>query len=316
MRDSKIMFTYLSLLLILIAVWWVFFTWIHTPPSLTHTDGSGSNTHQAQALPCIKNPEISYFMYHYIRDDDKRDTSITRWLSIPPKIFENQMKTVQRLATEEKIYLMRWDEFEQSMLKNCFTKSPVWIFTADDGWMDTYTELFQIVQSYQIPFFIGIITSKIGSPGFVWTGEILKMSDSWLIRISSHSMHHRDHSHLSMTDEQREACESKALLESLIQKPIRTYIYPSGRIWENSEKNLKTCWYILAWSTGYGESSSWQEQNRYKINRIRITRSTWSDFFYWLLSDKVPTWDTEKIPESTYQTGYQHPHHTDLKNKF
>ena len=47
---------------------------------------------------------------------------------------------------------------------------------------------------------------------------------------------------MSEAEEHTEICESKKILEQLIQKPVTTYIYPSGRVnASGSMNNLKDC---------------------------------------------------------------------------
>lgn len=47
---------------------------------------------------------------------------------------------------------------------------------------------------------------------------------------------------MSEEKEHTEMCKSKKILEQLIQKPVTTYIYPSGRInASGSTNNLKDC---------------------------------------------------------------------------
>ncbi len=55
---------------------------------------------------CIKNPQVRFFMYHYIRDYDIHDNQTTKNLSVPPKVFEEQMQKIQSLVNDKKITLM------------------------------------------------------------------------------------------------------------------------------------------------------------------------------------------------------------------
>jgi hypothetical protein len=55
---------------------------------------------------CIKNPHIEFFMYHYIRDHDPKDTLFTKELSVPPAVFEEHMRKIKSLAKQKRVTLM------------------------------------------------------------------------------------------------------------------------------------------------------------------------------------------------------------------
>jgi peptidoglycan/xylan/chitin deacetylase (PgdA/CDA1 family) len=112
-----------------------------------------NKTRSHETSECVKNPEISFFMYHYIRDDDIHDNGTVRNLSIPPSLFNEQMREVAKLRDESAISLMYGSDFIESWKKNCFEKKKIWIFTTDDSWSDTYSHLAPIAKNYDIPFF-------------------------------------------------------------------------------------------------------------------------------------------------------------------
>lgn len=110
---------------------------------------------------CVENPNIQFFMYHYIRDDDIRDNSITHDLSVPPAIFDSQMQYVEKLAASRSVTLMNGADFLTALDTKCFPGKNIWIFTDDDGWSDAYTDLARIAEKHHIPFFFGIIANRI-----------------------------------------------------------------------------------------------------------------------------------------------------------
>lgn len=99
-------------------------------------------------------------MYHYVRDDDPNDTPTIRDLSVTPHNFRSHMQTIATLAKEEKIHLMWGEDFLAAWKSRCFPHERIWIFTSDDGWVDTATELAPIAREYGVPFFLGIIAQK------------------------------------------------------------------------------------------------------------------------------------------------------------
>ena len=233
---------------------------------------------------CIRDPKVRFFMYHYIRGDDTRDTRGTHELSIPPDIFEEQMQVIHRLETTGLITLMRGQEFLTAEKSRCYPGKNIWIFTADDGWVDSYNSLYPIAKKYQIPFFFWIIANRLDMSGFVSKLQVQEIANDPLFTISSHSLTHSDESRMAPIIEENEMCESKKILETTIGKRIDTYIYPSGKIGTRSVENLKKCGYLLGWSTQLGTDFNSTWANIGKINRIRIGRETKPEYFTKLLN--------------------------------
>lgn len=219
-------------------------------------------------------------MYHYIRDDDPLDTTITHNLSIPPSVFDAQMSFVEKLAKSGSITLMKGNEFMNALKSDCYPSEHVWIFTDDDGWSDTYSDLMPIATNHGIPFFFGIIGNRIDRHGFITSGEVRAIADNPLFTISSHSFTHDGESKMSVEKEQEEMCESKKLLENITGKSVNTYIYPSGRMnASGSTENLRICGYIIAWTTNFGKIFDPMDPHSSEINRIRVGRDDGEAFF-------------------------------------
>lgn len=230
--------------------------------------------------PCIPRPDIHFFMYHYIRDADPYDTPSTQDLSVSPALFEAHMQKVRSIADTWKIMLMIGEDFERSIRSGCFPGENVWIFTADDGWSDSFTDLAPIATRYQVPFFLGIIAGDIGKKWFVTSDEVVKLSQDPLITIASHSLFHEDHSKLSFEALTSNLCESKQILEKLTLKPIFAYVYPSGRLNHEFDTAIeKKCGYSLTWSTGFGKNYDRAHPSFLELNRTRIHSDTPPDFY-------------------------------------
>ncbi len=260
--------------------------WITTPTnrqqSEVHT-GMVIVSSETSTEICIRDPQVRFFMYHYIRDDDTRDTHGTRELSIPPNLFEGQMQAIHRLESAGLVTLMRGKDFVKAVRSGCYPGRNIWIFTDDDGWIDSYTNLYPIAKKYHIPFFFWVIGNRLDISGFISRVQVREISDDPLFTISSHSLTHSDESRMDVKKEENEMCESKKILESTIGTTVDTYIYPSGRIGTGSVENLKKCGYTLGWSTQFGKTFDLAWANNGKINRIRIGRETKPEYFESLL---------------------------------
>lgn len=208
-------------------------------------------------------------MYHYIRDPIPQDAKVIVQLSVPPKMFEEHMQHVRELADAGKIALLSTDELAVATKTQCYPNAEVFVFTADDGWIDSYTALAPIAHNYRIPFSFAIITSKLMADNFVTSNEVRELLKDPLFTIISHSVHHSDQDIMTEKQERHEICDSKTALEALTDRTINTFIFPSGRMSTNSTKLLKECGYSLGFSTNFGKS--WQESTTLlDLNRIRV----------------------------------------------
>lgn len=229
---------------------------------------------------CIKDPNIEFFMYHYIRDHDPHDNFYTKDLSVAPVLFEAHMLEIESLAKEKKIYLMQWNDFIYALDSWCFPGKNIWIFTADDGWIDMKDSLVPIVSRHGIPFFLWIITNRLDTSWFLSKNDVENISKNPLITISSHSISHSDNSKLSVNEETHEMCDSREILKNLSGQKVETYTYPSGRINPTIDESIaKKCGYKLAWSTSFGNSYDSHTGSIFDINRIRINSETDPHFF-------------------------------------
>lgn len=229
---------------------------------------------------CFSDPNIQFFMYHYIRDHEPKEPATTHELSVAPGLFEEHMKMIRDMTTKWEITLMRGDDFLRALSTKCFPGKDIWIFTADDGWIDMRDNLVPIATKYRVPFFLWIITGKLDVKGFVSREDVVNFSKNSLMSISSHSVNHVNNAKLDFTGETSEMCDSKKTLEAIVWSPVSTYIYPSGRINPIIDIDVaQKCGYRLAWSTSFGSDYNEHTGSIYDLNRVRVHADTSPDFF-------------------------------------
>lgn len=298
MRNNKIKKILIYILLIISLFLYIS---LHTGVVSSITKNNGINSfiwvdNKIKSINCYSGARVTVLMYHYIREHDPLDDTIVRDLSVIPAEFEKHMDFIEKLAIQKRITLMQGSEFFMALKNNCYPSKNIVLLSSDDGWGDTFDSLFPIASKYHIPFFLGIISSKIDVKGFVSWEHILEIIKNPLFTISSHSIHHLDQDKLSPEAEKTEICESKKTLENLTHQPINSYIFPSGRMSSSSSNILKECWYTIAWSTWYGHTYWTLTGSVYDMNRVRIHSSTTVEDLEGILFPKISKKNTNTIP--------------------
>lgn len=198
---------------------------------------------------CFATAEISVFMYHYTKHSQPTDSKVDQNLSITPEALTAQLSVVRALANSGQIAVARVSDLARFKAEKCFPAERVFAFSADDGQENNYAYLVPAAQEYQIPFTLGIITSKIDAPGFMSHQEISRALKTGYIDIASHSVNHMDQNKLSESAERKEVCDSKNTLESLFGVTVGTFIYPAGKTSSHSAALLRECGYTLGFTT-------------------------------------------------------------------
>ncbi len=156
-------------------------------------------------------------MYHHIgpAEPDNKQAPFT----ISPDMLEQHL-----LFLKEKGYT-------PVSLKDLQTGTPVKkpvMLTFDDGHADNYDNLFPLLQKYQVPAVIFLITDKVGTEGYLTWEQIRQMLESGLVEFGSHTCSHRRLRSLPDEEIARELTRSKQLLEEKLGRPVTAFCYPFG----------------------------------------------------------------------------------------
>ena len=244
----------------------------YTDLSQGHDDATRYLSMSGASSVCITDPKISVFMYHYVREYDPHDPALVQNLSLDPNLFEAHMKYIRELQDHGLVYVAKLSELDTFRKSKCFPNKHVFVLTADDGWDDTYTRIFWLARKYRLPFGIGLITSKLNTPGFVTDAQVKEMVASGTIEIYSHSVNHLDQNKLDVKSETREICDSKTILEQKFGQPIQGFIYPAGKVSKHSTQILRQCQYSYAFTTQIGVNHV-ADLGSYLIHRERVANN-------------------------------------------
>lgn len=103
------------------------------------------------------------------------------------------------------------------------------ILTFDDGYEDNYTELFPILQKYNVKATFFIITNFLtGNDHNMSVEQVQELAASGLVDIQSHSYSHPELNKLSAKDQEFQLAQSKLALVRITGKEPFVFCYPRG----------------------------------------------------------------------------------------
>jgi len=148
-------------------------------------------------------------------------------------------------------------------------------FTFDDGFADNVETALPLLQRYNAKGIFFITAGKLGTTDengrYMTAEQVCKLVDAGM-EIGSHTMTHPRLHKLPLDEARRELLESKTLLESITNQPVRYLAYPSGSL------NLEVA--AITRQTGYAAACSVIRDNRivpklrYWLPRVMVMRDT------------------------------------------
>ena len=187
-----------------------------------------------------KNLEIPIFLYHHIV---KEESEIQYdYMQTTEKTFEEQIRGLENLGYHFISYqdLIDYNNGQKKLhKKSC-------VLTFDDGCKDIYTNAYPILQKYNIPFTMFVVTNAVGADGCASWEELKEMQDSGLALIASHSTNHSEFNKLSVEETLENVDSSyKALEENLGEQKTKIFTYPYGLYSQEQLEPLKEEGYVI-----------------------------------------------------------------------
>ena len=177
---------------------------------------------------------LPILMYHQIVDDlDAQPDPYN--LNVSVAQFESQMEYLNN----KKYQSVHLDDVAWASQKGDSPWIKPVVITFDDGYMDTYTKAFPILQKYGLTATVLLVSGQIGGTN-VWdhgevpytslmgTTEIREMAEHG-IGFGSHTVTHRPMTELSYQEAQTELVDSKRSLEDLMGHEMKTFAFPYGK---------------------------------------------------------------------------------------
>ncbi|WP_054970052.1 polysaccharide deacetylase family protein [Alicyclobacillus ferrooxydans] len=157
--------------------------------------------------------------------------------------------------------------------KGALPSRPI-VITFDDGYESVYSNAYPVLQKYNFPATVFLITGAVGHTGkfamLTWQ-QLSAMETSGVIDVESHTIHHIDMSLATQAAQQRELINSAKVLTAHLHHPVLYFCYPSSKYTATTIRNLQTDGYLLAFTEHPGYANA--NQGAYQLHRLRV----WED---------------------------------------
>jgi len=208
---------------------------------------------EQSSLKTTTNVPILY--YHSIMVESGNE------LRMPPEEFAGQMNYL----SQNGYHVLTLDQLYNAFYNKASLPAKPIVITFDDGYRDNFTNAFPIMQKYNFPGTVFMVSSYIDGDGFLTTDQLKQLQTAgWTI--GGHTENHIDLSQVSNETAVQELKNSRSTLENLLGQPLKYMAYPFGG-YNSSIMNLTQAdGYVAGFTTVRGWAS--QETNPYAIQRI------------------------------------------------
>ena len=157
------------------------------------------------------------------------------------------------------------------------------ILTFDDGYDDNYTELFPLLQKYQVKATVFVIGNAMGTSHKMTEEQVKELSDSGLVTIQSHGYTHHDMDVMGRETLEYELGETWRVLTRVTGKIPSVLCYPTGRYSSTTIEVAKEYYnFGLKMNGGLYNTSV---DDPYEVSRYYVSRYTDIDTFASYLSE-------------------------------
>ena len=197
----------------------------------------------------LRSADVPILMYHYISASLSAQDRIRYGLSVPPEMFEAQLKL---LRDNGYTTVTLRDVYEYLAAGTPLPDKPI-VLTFDDGYVDNYTNAFPILQKYGMigTFFVLTGPADDGDPAYLSWDMIQEMSSAGM-DIQLHSRDHLDMRNRSYDWLVFQIIGGRQSIEGHTDKPVIFMAYPSGKVDANVQRFLSSTNFWAAVTTASG----------------------------------------------------------------
>lgn len=227
--------------------------------------------YSVQSLLPSKNKDLCIFMYHSIGDNEA-------FFTVRETEFERQMRFISRGGY--KAMLLK-DAIQA--IKNGKNMKNVVAITFDDGYRDNYLKAFPILNKYNLPATIFVVTGKIGESMTNSEGVTIEILDPEQIReminrgidFECHTSSHKEMTSCTESELDIEIQESKDFLKESFGCESKIFAYPRGKYDTGTINYLKSHDWDAAVTVKRGFVSTSMITNKpFELNRNSIDSKT------------------------------------------
>ena len=234
----------------------------------------------AESSPVSSVPWLPILMYHRVVDDLGESNPYN--LSISLDRFEMQL----RYLTDKAYRGLTMEELAGMLSRGEKIPGRSVVITFDDGYRDTYTHAFPMLQKYGFTATVFLVSKQIGDTSS-WNTD---MADVWplmerseISEMARHGIdfgsHSRTHTALpSLTRDQArdEVAQSKTELEQLMGRDINTFAYPFGSVapWLQD----------IVCEAGYSLACGIDQRRHERFNLSRVDAAAYTAAINWRLN--------------------------------
>ncbi len=218
------------------------------------------------SIPTPLKVNVPVLMYHYIRvvenpQQDKLGVS----LSVTPDDFDKQMAYI----TAHGFTPITPDDLWQALNKQAKLPAKPILLTFDDGYADFYTAAWPILKKYNVKATVYVVTGFLGDDQkrYMSWDEVKELDTSGLITIGDHTIHHANVA--VSANAAQEISLSKKQLETYLDHPITSFVYPGGTFNDKAVGLVNTAGFNLAFTTVEGRVHTLDQ--RLVLPRVRIS---------------------------------------------
>lgn len=202
---------------------------------------------------------LRILMYHAVGTVVPGDHKCLYSISAP--VFEQQIKA---MASMEQVVAVKLD---QADIDDEHLSLGI---TFDDGYRDNLYTAVPILQKYQVPFCVFIVTGAVrsGDPLFLSSSGIRRLVTDYGAVIGSHTATHARLAECNDSDLKEELVSSKHYLENLLGQEVKSVSYPHGSVNRRVRDAAEEAGYQIGMTSRFGVNSS--KIDRLLLNRIPV----------------------------------------------
>ncbi len=185
---------------------------------------------------------IPILIYHSVRPYYPGITNLVKEYTVPPDIFDDQMKYLGDNGFTVVTLDNLWEYFQNN---TPLPSKPVMI-TLDDGWENQYIYAYPILRKYKYTGIFYIYPGAVGKKHFLSWSEVKEMQ-SGNMAIASHTQTHPELPKISdLALLKQEIAGSKEVIQKEIGVSVKDFAYPFGAYNDQSIKTVMESGYRTA----------------------------------------------------------------------